>query len=101
MSRAQKPKTSAMQDRKQDATDQQKKLIGVLLREVVGRALQEPMLQKLVKRQAGPIINELQDVQAELRLIEELGMSRLKDRDEESVARARRARLIAMALWRR
>lgn len=101
MSRARRRKTSAKQDGKQAATDQQKKLIGVLLKEVAGRALQEPMLQKLVKRHAGSIINDVQDAQAELRLIEQLGTSRLKDRDETSAARARRARLIAMALWRR
>lgn len=100
MSRARKRRVPSRQGGEQDATEQQKKFIRVLLRELVGAALQEDMLQKMGKRQAGSIIKQLQDVQAELQRIEELDRPRPKDRDETSAARARRAWLMAMTFWR-
>lgn len=100
VSRARKRKKLATQNDKQDATDQQKKLIRMLLKELVGAALQEDVLQQLGKRRASSVINQLQDVQAKLRGIEELDMSRGKHLDAKSAADRRRAWLIALALWR-
>ncbi len=100
MSRARKRKNLAAQKDKQAATDQQKRLIRVLLKELVGTALQEGALQQLGKRRASSIINELQDVQAKLRSLEHLDMPRRKDGDKRSAADRRRAWLMALALWR-
>jgi hypothetical protein len=100
VSRARKRKKLATQNDKQDATDEQKKFIRVLLKELVGAALQEDALQQLGKRRASSIINQLQDVQAKLCTIEELDMSRGKGLDAKSAAERRRAWLLALALWR-
>lgn len=73
----------------------------MLLKEVVGKALDEPVLRKLVRRHAGSLVDQVQDVQDELRRMEDFGLSGRKHSDAESVSREMRARMIALALWRR
>lgn len=101
MSRTRQAKKSSKRKPKQGAAGQKREIAGVLLKEVVGKALDEPMLRKLVRRHAGPLLDQVQDVQAELRRMEDLGLAGRKHLDEEAVAREMRSRMIALALWRR
>lgn len=101
MSRTRQAKKSSKQKPKQGAAGQKREIAGVLLKEVVGKALDEPLLRKLVRRHAGSLVDQVQDVQAELRRMEDFGLSGRKRLDEASIEREMRARMIALALWRR
>ncbi len=101
MGSARQAKKSSRRERKRSAASQQREIVGLVLKEVVGKALDEPALRKLVRRHAGSLLDQVQDVQTELRRLEDLGIAGRKHRDEASIEREMRARMIALALWRR